>query len=75
MSKLSDTLRRIFPASLWSVTTTRLWLLTLLTVLWFDLEWCMIFSFITFQLPELWVNALLLSLIVMMPQKIGRAHV
>lgn len=72
MSKLSDTLRRIFPASLWSVTTTRLWLLTLLTVLWFDLEWCMIFSFITFQLPELWVNALLLSLIVMMPQMLWR---
>lgn len=65
-------LRRIFPQSLWSVRTTRLWLLTLLLLLWFDLEWCMIFSFTTFQIPEVWVNTLLLSLLLAAPQMLWR---
>lgn len=65
-------LRTLFPEGLWTVRTTRLWLLTLLTILWFNLEWCAIFSFTTFQIPEMWVNAFLAAFILSVPQMLGR---
>lgn len=65
-------MRRLFPTDLWSVKTTRLWLITLFVFLWFDLLWCMIFSFITLQKPEMWINALLASLVLGIPQIVFR---
>lgn len=61
-------LRRCFPAGLWSRTTVRLWLCLLAVILWFDIEWCLATTFTAFSMPETWVNTLLLSLLLSMPQ-------
>lgn len=73
-NKPSSFLRRLFPASLWTRSSTQLWTLTLLVILWFDFDWCTIFSFTTFQVPEVWVNALLLASICALPQLLARAR-
>lgn len=65
-------LRLCFPATLWSGTTTRLWLCMVVTLLWFDVEWCMATTFTSFSMPETWVNTLLFSLILSMPQMLWR---
>ncbi len=68
----SNVFRTLFPKGLWTARTTRLWALTLLAILWFNLEWCAIFSFTTFQIPEMWVNAFLAAFILSAPQMLAR---
>lgn len=45
----------------------RMWLVTLLALIWFDVVWCLGTTFTPFSSVELWVNTLLLSLVLALP--------
>lgn len=61
----------LLPEYIWLWRNIILWLLTLATVLWFDVVWCAGTTFTAFSMPETWVNALLLSLVFSAPIIIG----
>lgn len=54
-----------------SGASLQLWLCMLLTFLWFDLCWSLESTMTTFSIPETWVNALLLTFILTLPQLLG----
>ncbi len=52
----------------------RLWIVTLLALLWFDVVWCLGTTFTPFSSVELWVNTLLLSLILALPAMVWNSR-
>lgn len=50
-----------------------IWGLTLLSLLWFDVAWCSATTFTAMSMPETWVNALLLSTLLSLPQLLAGA--
>lgn len=67
-NKFKRFLRRCFPTTLWTATTTHLWACLIFIILWFDVEWCLATTFTSFSIVETYVNAFLLSVILMLPQ-------
>lgn len=55
------------PAHIFGRRALRLWLMTLLSLLWFDVCWCLQTTFTAFSMAETWVNALLLSSLLSFP--------
>lgn len=47
-------------------------LLTFLSVIWFDIAWCLSTTFTAFAMAETWVNALLLALLLSLPTLVFR---
>lgn len=67
-NKFKHFLRCCLPTSLWNTATTQLWSCLIFIILWFDVEWCLATTFTSFSIIETYVNAFLLSLILMSPQ-------
>lgn len=64
----------IFPPQLWAGGKGIFWGLTLLTLLWFGVEWCVESSFNAFSTREFWFYNLLAATILAMPAMLWNAR-
>lgn len=64
----NNILSRAFPSHLWNSRAVMAWLTIVVKLLLFDIIWCSSTTFTAFQYPELYLNTLLLSLILVFPE-------
>ncbi len=64
----------LFPPSLWNEDTTAAFVSLLVSLLTFDVLWCVQMSFTAFQFPLLYVNAAFVSLVLMLPYMLSQSR-
>lgn len=70
----SSFLRTMFGANLWQ-RRGWIWLLGIfLSIIWFDIEWCMATTFTSFSRAETYVNSLLMAMIIALPAMLWHCH-
>ncbi len=67
-------LKNIFPKTLWQKPTIGYAGVLLFKFLFFDFIWCLNTTFTSFSIPELYVNSILVSLVLLFPFIITRNH-